>query len=302
MSRPATKATTLRLRLNARSYCLHWPRERSLPLSRWNLVDTRQTRHRATPRRRWSSDWRNSASVVPRPRRRSSRRPGPRLRWKKGQALVPTWTAFAVVGLFDKFRRVRRLCLRRQGRTTSRRHRRRPATQRLAARLLLRRRPGRATRPFLSLSGTWRRTSTAWTRRHGRAPEIGHDAEGDVVVVEPSRYGPTLASNDTAARSWHNLPADELSDPTWPYSLLAAPKADQPIGGLDRLPSITSHGGYSPYVHLGPSRRLPPRSFCDNREIPPAQVDNDALTLDDAVALAQPPRTWAPILPTANLC
>ena len=64
---------------------------------------TRPSRRPATPRRRWSRPSRRWASA--------GRRPTPRILdtiqargyvWKKGTALVPSWTAFAVIGLLER--------------------------------------------------------------------------------------------------------------------------------------------------------------------------------------------------------
>ena len=65
---------------------------------------TRPSRRPATPRRRWSRPWRTWAWA--------GRRPTPRILdtieqrgyvWKKGSALVPSWTAFAVTGLLERY-------------------------------------------------------------------------------------------------------------------------------------------------------------------------------------------------------
>ena len=66
--------------------------------------------------------------------------------WKKGPALVPTWTAFAVIGLLESLLRAAgRLRLHRVGRERPGRHRhRRALARRVAAPVLLRRRHGRA--------------------------------------------------------------------------------------------------------------------------------------------------------------
>ena len=61
-----------------------------------------EPRRRATPRPPWSRRWRSGASAARRPTPRPSAHPGPRLRHHRGQALVPTWLAFAVTRLLEE--------------------------------------------------------------------------------------------------------------------------------------------------------------------------------------------------------
>ena len=102
-------------------------RERRLPpLTDGDALDRRcalraggprdHARRRATPRPRWSRRWRSAASAA---RRRTPRSSGTILDrgyvFKKGTALVPTWLAFAVIGLLEQhFGAARRLRLHRR--------------------------------------------------------------------------------------------------------------------------------------------------------------------------------------------
>ena len=140
-------------------------RRRRLAASR---VVTPPARRPATPKPRSSSASRSSASGARRRGRRSSRPIQDRgYVWKKGQALVPTWTAFAVVGTARAaLRRARRLRLHRQGGDRPRRHRRRQpeegrdgCTSSTSATI----RP--ATTPCPASSASSRRTSTTSTPR-----------------------------------------------------------------------------------------------------------------------------------------
>ena len=69
----------------------------------WRPRDTRPSHRPATPRPPWSRPSRRWAWAVRRPTLRSSTRSQSRgYVWKKGSALVPSWTAFAVVGLLEQ--------------------------------------------------------------------------------------------------------------------------------------------------------------------------------------------------------
>ena len=64
---------------------------------------TTPSRRRATPRRRWSRRWRSWASAARRRTRRSCRRSRTAgTSTKRGQALIPTFLAFAVIGLLER--------------------------------------------------------------------------------------------------------------------------------------------------------------------------------------------------------
>ena len=90
-------------RRSGRRCCRRSPSATSCRRRRSSRTATRRRRRPATPRRRWSSGSRSSASAARRRGRRSSRPIQDRgYVWKKGQALVPTWTAFAVVGLLEQ--------------------------------------------------------------------------------------------------------------------------------------------------------------------------------------------------------
>ena len=87
---------------------------RAAPARRWTRATrstrrarrpraTRRSRRRASPRRRWSSGSRSSASAAPRRTRRSSTTIQDRgYVWKKGSALVPSFTAFAWSTLLEE--------------------------------------------------------------------------------------------------------------------------------------------------------------------------------------------------------
>ena len=119
-----------------RRCCRRSPTATSCRSSRSRRRATPRRRRRATPRRRSSSGSRSSASAGPSTWASIIQTIQDRgYVWKKGQALVPTWTAFAVVRLLEEhFDDARRLRLHRLDRRRPRRDRpRRPSQGPVAA-------------------------------------------------------------------------------------------------------------------------------------------------------------------------
>ncbi len=176
--------------------------------------------------------------------------------WKKGQALVPTWTAFAVVGLDgEALRRPGRLRVHRAHRGGPRLDRpQRAAEAGLAAALLLRRR-----RPT-SLPGLKRLVEENLDEIDAAEINtfpIGNDPDGNEIVVKPGKYGPYVKRGDDTASVPDDLTPDELTV-EMALKLLASPKSDEPIGELDGYPVFAKNGRYGPYVQWGAPDNLPP--------------------------------------------
>ena len=86
---------------------------------------------------------------------------------------------------------------------------------------------------------------------------IGHDPEGNEIVVKPGRYGPYVKRGDDTAGLPDDMAPDELTIDV-ALALLAAPKSDTPIGELDGFPVFAKNGRYGPYVQWGAADNLPP--------------------------------------------
>ena len=175
--------------------------------------------------------------------------------WKKGQALVPTWTAFAVVGLLEKhFDDLVDYAF----------------TARVEEDLDSIARNERGKVDWLQdfyfgdaeeqLPGLKR--LVAENLDHIDAAEIntfpiGYDADGVAIVVKPGKYGPYVKRGDDTASVPDDLTPDELTTAK-ALELLALPKSDEPIGELEGLPVFAKNGRYGPYVQWGTADNLPP--------------------------------------------
>jgi DNA topoisomerase-1 len=175
--------------------------------------------------------------------------------WKKGQALVPTWTAFAVVGLMEKhFDGLVDYAF----------------TARIEEDLDSIARNERQKQDWLQhfyfgseeeqLPGLKRLVEE--NLDHIDAAEIntfpiGLDPDGNEVVVKPGKYGPYVKRGDDTASVPDDLTPDELTI-EMALKLLAAPKSDEPIGELDGYPVFAKNGRYGPYVQWGAPDKLPP--------------------------------------------
>jgi DNA topoisomerase-1 len=175
--------------------------------------------------------------------------------WKKGQALVPTWTAFAVVGLMEKhFDELVDYAF----------------TARIEEDLDSIARNERQKQDWLQhfyfgseeekLPGLKRLVEE--NLDHIDAAEvntfpIGLDADGNEVVVKPGKYGPYVKRGEDTASVPEDLTPDELTIEV-ALKLLAAPKSDEPIGELDGYPVFAKNGRYGPYVQWGAPDNLPP--------------------------------------------
>jgi DNA topoisomerase-1 len=173
--------------------------------------------------------------------------------WKKGQALVPTWTAFAVVNLLEQhFDELVDYAF----------------TARVETDLDAIANGDEQKDKWLAsfyfgddvLPGLKRLVEENLDEIDAAAINtfpIGADADGNEIVVKPGKYGPYVKRGDDTAAVPDDLPPDELTI-EMALGLLAAPKSDEPIGELDGYPVFAKNGRYGPYVQLGTADNPPP--------------------------------------------
>ena len=119
---------------------------------------------------------------------------------------------------------------------------------------------------------------------------IGMDADGEMVVAKPGRYGPYVKRGEDTASIPEGLPPDELTLDV-ALALLAAPKGDEPIGDDPEsgLPVYVKSGRYGPYVQLGDADTLPPEQK-PKMESLFSEMKPEEVTLQDALRLLSLPR------------
>jgi DNA topoisomerase-1 len=214
--------------------------------------------------------------------------------WKKGQALVPTWTAFAVTGLMEQhFDELIDYAF----------------TARIEEDLdaIARNELQKADwlRQFYFGSGEFHEGDLDAMPGLKRLVEqnldsidaaeintfpIGVDAAGVPVVVKPGKFGPYVKRGDDTASVPETLCPDELTlDKA--LELLAAPKGDEPIGELEGLPVFAKSGRYGPYVQWGTADTPPPGLDKPKMASLFSTMVIERITLAEAVELLQLPRT-----------
>ena len=142
---------------------------------------------------------------------------------------------------------------------------------------------------------------------------IGSDAEGRAVVVRPGRYGPYVKRGDDTASVPEDLPPDELTIEK-ATELLSAPKGDRVVGTdpVSGLLVYAKAGRFGPYVQLGDNESLaaiaalqPPELDAKGKpkkvkkaDAPKPKTSSifatmtvETVTLDEALQLLRLPRT-----------
>jgi DNA topoisomerase-1 len=217
--------------------------------------------------------------------------------WKKGQALVPTWTAFAVVGLMEKhFDELVDYAF----------------TARIEEDLDSIARNERQKADWLQhfYFGTPAHSGENGSADVDALPglkrlveenldeidaaeintfPIGVDENGVEIVVKPGKYGPYVKRGDDTASVPDDLAPDELTVEL-ALKLLAAPKSDEPIGELDGFPLFAKTGRYGPYVQWGAPDNLPPGLDKPKMASLFKTMNIERITADDAVTLLKLPR------------
>ncbi len=207
--------------------------------------------------------------------------------WKKGQALIPTWTAFAVVSLLEQ-------------------HFDDLVDYEFTAKI----------EEDLDAIAAGTGQKDQWLTRFyfgddGTLPglkrlveenldeidaatintfPLGTDPDGNLVVVKPGKYGPYVKRGDDTAGVPDDLPPDELTVDK-ALELLAAPKSDVPIGELDGFPVYAKNGRFGPYVQWGSPDQLPPGLDKPKMSSLFKTMVLERITVDEAETLLQLPRT-----------
>jgi len=84
-----------------------------------------------------------------------------------------------------------------------------------------------------------------------------HPTNGEEIVLRPGKFGPYVKCGENTASVPETLTPDELNVEV-AVALLAAPKYIDPIGELDGLPVYLKNGRYGPYVQWGTIENPPP--------------------------------------------
>ena len=199
--------------------------------------------------------------------------------WKKGQALVPSWTAFAVVRLLtqhfssiidDKFTAI--------------------VEEELDEIARGERNRGKWLREFYfgngkELPGIFPVTEAA--KDFIDAREINgfivgrHPVSGEMIEVRPGKYGPYVRSGERTAGVPEDLTPEDLTV-TKAVELLDAPSNDEPIGMWNELPVYVKSGRFGPYIQLGDrsdDKKAPlPKTASLFPEMKPAEVTMEVAT------------------------
>ncbi len=207
--------------------------------------------------------------------------------WKKAQALVPTWTAFAVVGLLEQ-------------------HFDNLVDYEFTAKIeedldAIAAGTGQKdqwlTRFYFGDDGTLPGLKRLVEENLGEIDAatintfpLGTDPDGNLVVVKPGKYGPYVKRGDDTAGVPEDLPPDELTVDK-ALELLAAPKSDEPIGELDGFPVFAKNGRFGPYVQWGSPDQLPPGLDKPKMTSLFKTMVLERITLDEAESLLQLPRS-----------
>jgi DNA topoisomerase-1 len=207
--------------------------------------------------------------------------------WKKGQALVPTWTAFAVVGLLEQ-------------------HFEDLVDYELTAKM----------DDDLDAIANGLQQKDKWLARfyfgdQDQRPglkrlveenldkidaaaintfQLGHDENGELVVVKPGKYGPYVRRGEDTASVPEDMPPDEL-DVAKALELLALPKSDEPIGEFDGYPVFAKTGRFGPYVQWGSPDDLPPGLEKPKMSSLFQTMTLDRITVEEAEQLLRLPRS-----------
>jgi len=211
--------------------------------------------------------------------------------WKKGTALVPSFTAFAVVGLLERYF----ASLVDYGFTAAMEDDLDEIAQgeQEALPWLTRFYFGDGA-PANGHGGRGLKEEVAShlgliDAREINSIPIGADASGEPVVVRVGRYGPYLQRGEERASIPDDLPPDELT-PERAEELLAAPSGDRSLGtdpdsGLEVL---VRSGRFGPYIQLGPAVEggERPRTASLFKSMAP-----DTVRLEEALQLLRLPRT-----------
>ena len=208
--------------------------------------------------------------------------------WKKGQALVPTWTAFAVVGLLEKHF---------DGLVDYEFTARIEEDLDSIARNELQKQDwlhnfyfGAEADNLPGLKRLVEENLDEIDAAEINTFPVGNDPDGNLIVVKPGKYGPYVKRGDDTASVPDDLTPDELTV-EMALKLLALPKSDEPIGELDGYPVFAKNGRYGPYVQWGSPDNLPPGLDKPRMASLFKTMVLERVTVEEAEELLQLPRT-----------
>ncbi|MDO9175580.1 MAG: topoisomerase C-terminal repeat-containing protein, partial [Actinomycetota bacterium] len=213
--------------------------------------------------------------------------------WKKGQALVPTWTAFAVVGLMEQHfeELVDYEFTARIDEDLDAIARNELKKQDWLQHFYFGSDPDAANpNPMPGLKRLVEENLDHIDAAEINTFPIGLDPDGNLIVVKPGKYGPYVKRGDDTASVPDDLTPDELTVEV-ALKLLAAPKSDEPIGELDGYPVFAKNGRYGPYVQWGAPDNLPPGLEKPKMASLFKTMVFERVTIDDAKQLLQLPRS-----------
>ena len=217
--------------------------------------------------------------------------------WKKGQALVPTWTAFAVVSLLEQhfddlvdYAFTARVETDLDAIAAGQQ-----AKDRWLSAFYFGEDPGGESvdGEDRALPGLKRLVEENLDQIDAAAINtffLGKDREGNDIVVKPGKYGPYVKRGEDTASVPETLAPDELTVDV-ALQLLAMPKSDEPIGELDGLPVFAKNGRYGPYVQWGTPDSPPPGLDKPKMASLFKTMSLEHVTVNDAEALLTLPRT-----------
>ncbi|HET8930740.1 MAG TPA: type I DNA topoisomerase [Acidimicrobiales bacterium] len=206
--------------------------------------------------------------------------------WKKGSALVPTWTAFAVINVLEQ-------------------HFGGLADYAFTARLeddLDEIAAGRKERERWLHTFWFGDDGPGLSQLVASAPEgidaaavntipIGVDDDGVPVAVKPGKFGPYVKRGDDTASVPDDLPPDEMTV-VKALELLAAPSGDREVGvdAESGLVVYAKSGRYGPYVQLGEMPEKGTKGAKPKTASLFKDMTLDTVTLDEALRLLSLPR------------
>ena len=207
--------------------------------------------------------------------------------WKKGQALVPTWTAFAVVNLLERhFGTIVDYQF-----TAGVEEDLDEISQKLLAKDEWLRGFYFGGKDDLGLKRLIEMNIAGIDAAEINSFTLGADpTTGEVVTVKPGKYGPYVKRGDDNASVPDSLTPDELTL-DMALRLLAMPKSDEPIGELDGLPVFAKNGRFGPYVQWGTMDQPPLGMEKPKMASLFKTMVLDRITMHDAEQLLRLPRT-----------
>ncbi|MHB8873234.1 MAG: type I DNA topoisomerase [Myxococcaceae bacterium] len=205
--------------------------------------------------------------------------------WKKGQALIPNWDAFAVVALMEKhFDELVDLAFTAQMEDD---------LDEIAGgereRVSFLKEFYFGDRKHKGLKKQVTENIEKIDAAAINSIPIGKDPNGVDIIVKPGRYGPYIKRGEDTVSVPESLAPDEVTVEK-ALQLLAAPKGDTPIGEdpATSLPVFVKQGRFGPYVQLGVVKDDGPKPKTQSlfRTMKPEEV-----TLAQALQLLTLPRT-----------